>query len=477
MNKKIDENFENSKAKMNGFELETKIKKIISKQKKFFGSGESKKVDFRIKQLKKLKKVIKENEENIVKALKIDFAKSEFETYGTEIGFILEEITYMTRRLKRWARPKKVKTPLTLFPSSSYIYQDPYGIALIIAPWNYPVQLVMAPLLGAVAAGNCTVIKPSEFVPATSAVIAKIIKETFDEKFVAVIEGDVEANKLLLDEKFDIIFFTGSIPVGKIVMEAASKHLTPVVLELGGKSPCIIDKNVDIDKSAKRIAWGKFLNAGQTCVAPDYLMVHEDIKEKFIKSFKEQIKNFYGENPQNSPDYPRIISERHFNRLASFLDDGKIVEGGVTDRDELYIAPTVIEEINWENDVMQDEIFGPILPVLTYSDFDEVIETVNTHSKPLALYIFSTDSKIQDRILNETSFGGGCVNDVIKHLGTPNLPFGGVGDSGMGSYHGKSSFDTFSHSKSILKNNFTMDIPVIYPPYKGKLRILKKLLK
>ncbi|WP_069649917.1 aldehyde dehydrogenase [Caloranaerobacter ferrireducens] len=453
------------------------IKKIIDKQREYFRKGITLDIDFRINMLKVLRRAIIENERLILKALKEDLKKSDFEGYETEIGIVLDEMRYVIKNLRSWAKPKKVKTPITQFISNSYIYSEPYGVTLIIAPWNYPFQLVMAPLIGSISAGNCSIIKPSEYAPYTSKIISKIISENFEEEFIAVVEGGIEVNKALLKEKFDYIFFTGSVNVGKIVMEAASKYLTPVTLELGGKSPCIVDEDADIDLAAKRIVWGKFLNAGQTCVAPDYLYLHKNIKNHFIKSAVKFIKGFFGENPLKSEDYTRIINIKHFNRLKNLLKDGDILYGGDFDEEKLYIAPTIIDNVTWEDSVMQEEIFGPILPLLVFEELDEVIETVNIHPKPLALYYFSNDKEKQERVIKEISFGGGCINDTIVHLATPYLPFGGVGNSGMGSYHGKASFDTFSHKKSVLKKSNLIDIPLRYPPYKGKINLLRKILK
>ncbi|WP_427338396.1 aldehyde dehydrogenase [Caloranaerobacter sp. DY30410] len=453
------------------------IKKLINKQREYFGKGITLDIDFRINMLKVLRRAIIENERLILKALKEDLNKSDFEGYETEIGIVLDEIRYIIKNLRSWTKPKKVKTPITQFISNSYIYSEPYGVTLIIAPWNYPFQLVMAPLIGSISAGNCSIIKPSEYAPNTSKIISKIISDNFEEEFIAVVEGGIEVNKALLKEKFDYIFFTGSVNVGKIVMEAASKHLTPVTLELGGKSPCIVDEDADIELAAKRIVWGKFLNAGQTCVAPDYLYLHKNIKDYFIKNAIKFIKEFFGENPLKSEDYPRIINIKHFNRLKNLLKDGDILYGGDFDEEKLYIAPTIIDNITWEDSIMQEEIFGPILPLLVFEELDEVIKTVNTHPKPLALYYFSNDKEKQERVIKEISFGGGCINDTIVHLATPYLPFGGVGNSGMGSYHGKASFDTFSHKKSVLKKSNLIDISLRYPPYRGKIKLLRKILK
>lgn len=453
------------------------IKDIIKKQRDYFNNGRTRDVDFRIEQLRLLKKTIKDNEDKILNALNKDLKKSYFEGYETEVGILLEEIDYTIKKVKSWAKSKRVKTPITHFLSRSYIHPEPYGVVLIMAPWNYPFQLTIAPLIGAIAAGNCSILKPSEYSNYTSEIIYNIIKENFDEGFVAVIKGGREVNEKLLNENFDYIFFTGSIPVGKIVMEAAAKNLTPVTLELGGKSPCIVDKDIDTKLAARRIVWGKFLNAGQTCVAPDYLLVHEDTKDKLIKDMKEIINEFYGDNPKESPDYPRIINKKHLDRLSNLLNSGNILVGGETDKESLYIEPTIIDNVSWEDSVMADEIFGPILPIIEYRNIEEVIEMVNSYYKPLALYLFSNNKLNIDKIIGNIPFGGGCINDTIVHLASPYMPFGGVGSSGIGSYHGKASFDTFSHKKSILKKSNLFDIKLRYPPYKNKLNILKKLMK
>ncbi len=449
------------------------IKELIDRQRKYFERGITLDINFRINMLKVLKSAIIENEKLILKALKEDLNKSDFEGYETEIGIILDEIGYIIKNLRYWTKPKRVKTPITQFISKSYIYSEPYGVTLIIAPWNYPFQLVMAPLIGSISAGNCSIIKPSEYSPNTSKIISKIISDNFEEEFIAVVEGGIEVNKALLEEKFDYIFFTGSVNIGKIVMEAASKHLTPITLELGGKSPCIVDEDADVELAAKRIVWGKFLNAGQTCVAPDYLYLHKNIKDDFIKNAIKFIKEFFGENPLKSEDYPRIVNIKHFNRLKNLLKDGDVLCGGDFNEEKLYIAPTIIDNITWEDSIMQEEIFGPILPILMFEKLDEVIKIVNIHPKPLALYYFSNNKEKQGRVIREISFGGGCINDTIVHLATPYLPFGGVGNSGMGNYHGKASFDTFSHKKSVLKKSNLIDISLRYPPYKNKINLFE----
>ncbi|MBO0555844.1 aldehyde dehydrogenase [Clostridium botulinum] len=444
------------------------IRNILKKQKSFFEKGYTKDINFRIETLKKLKHNIKMNENNIFKALKIDLNKSEFETFITEIGIVYDEINGAIKNIKKWSKPKKVKTPITNFLASSYIYNEPYGVALIIAPWNYPFQLIMAPLVGAISAGNCVLLKPSELAVETEKIIVKIIKETFSDEYIGVVTGGVKESEALLKEKFDYIFYTGGINVGKIVMRAAAEHLTPITLELGGKSPCIVDKDANIDLAARRITWGKFLNAGQTCVAPDYLVVHRNIKEKLISSIENYIIEFFGENAFESEEYPRIINERHFKRLEGYLKEGKIVSGGKTDISNLYIEPTIIEGINLKNRIMEEEIFGPIFPVIEFEGMDEVIDIIKNNPKPLALYYFSEDKEKQEFIIKNISFGGGCINDTIMHLSTSTLPFGGVGSSGIGGYHGRASFDTFSHKKSILKKSNLIDIKIRYAPLKEK---------
>jgi acyl-CoA reductase-like NAD-dependent aldehyde dehydrogenase len=399
--------------------------------------------------------------------------KPQREAYASEIGMVLHEINYAIGNLKSWAKPRRVRTPRDHFLASSFIYAEPLGVILIIGPWNYPFQLVLSPLVGAIAAGNCSVLKPSEIASASSDVIASLIGHHFEPGFITVIQGGAETTQRLLAEKFDYIFFTGGTRVGKIVMEAAAKHLTPVTLELGGKSPCIVDRDVHIEYAARRITWGKFLNAGQTCVAPDYLLVDRSIKDELLERMKTCIREFYGDDPSRSPDYGRVISERHFDRLSQLLQGGKIIIGGDADAGDRYIAPTVIDHVSWNDEIMQEEIFGPILPVIEYGDLEEAISAINGRPKPLSLYFFSRNRGNQERVLRETSSGGVCINDTIIHLGTRTLPFGGVGESGMGSYHGKASFDTFSHQKSVLRRSFLFDTKLRYPPYRDKLKYLK----
>ncbi|WP_421773132.1 aldehyde dehydrogenase [Gracilimonas sp.] len=452
-------------------------KELLERQRTYFKSGATKSVEFRIHQLQTLKKLLTQHEEEFVQAIYNDFKKPEMETYATELGILHNEISYVLKNLKKWAKPQKVSGILANFPSKNYAIAEPYGSVLVIAPWNYPVQLALLPLVGAIAAGNTAVIKPSELTPHTSAAIKDILGKWFKEEFVAVMEGGVETNQDLLAQNFDYIFFTGSTRVGQIVMEAAAKNLTPVTLELGGKSPCIVDETADLRTAARRIAWGKFVNAGQTCVAPDYLLIQSKVKNKFLEHFKETVRDFYGVNPKLSPDYPRIVNEAHFDRLEGYLGDGEIFYGGKTDRAELYIEPTVLVDVKEGSGVMEEEIFGPILPVLTYEKLADAIDIINSKSKPLSLYLFSKDSDTESVITEKCSFGGGAINDVLAHLGNHHLPFGGVGKSGMGAYHGKYSFDTFSHTKSIMKKPFWLDIPFRYAPYKGKLKWVKRVLK
>ena len=449
------------------------IQKLVKSQKIFIKNGKTMNLDFRLKQLSILEKAVIENETRIISALKKDLGKSAYESFMTEVGFISDEIRLVRKHLKSWSKPHKVRTPLKLFPSLSRIYREPYGVCLIVSPWNYPVQLTLSPLIGAIAAGNCAVIKPSEHSPATSQVLEDIFKDIFPLDYIAVVQGGIDLSTNLLKEKFDYIFFTGSPEVGKIVMTAASENLIPVTLELGGKSPCIVDYNVDIDLASKRIVSGKFLNAGQTCIAPDYLMVHKTVKNDLVSAMVIDLKNFYGNDPQKSPDYGRIINQRHFDRLTRFLETGNIIFGGFTNRDDLYMAPTLIENLTWNDSIMREEIFGPILPIFEFEDLNEVIDQINDRPRPLALYFFSRNKKNKKKILNHISFGGGCINDTVLHVANPHLPFGGVGNSGIGNYHGKAGFETFSHRKSVLERPFCFDIPLRFPPYQGKFKILK----
>lgn len=449
---------------------------IVRKQRQFFNTGQTQNLFFRIELLKRLRDAILENESAIENALKEDLSKPLLETYTSEIGVCLEEIKYAIKHIKSWTKPKKIATPISLFPASSKVYSEPLGVVLIIGAWNYPFQLVISPLVGAIAAGNCAILKPSEMAANTSHLLADIIPKYFEPSVITVIEGGKEVTEQLLEEKFDHIFFTGSTQVGKIIMSAAAKHLTPVTLELGGKSPCIIDADTHLEYTARRIVWGKFINAGQTCVAPDYLLVDKKIKKDLLERIKQCIQDFYGATPETSPDYARIINQNHFNRLCELLNVGDIVVGGDTNPTELYIAPTVIDGMTFEDRVMQEEIFGPILPVIEYTNLSEAIALVNARPKPLALYFFSNNKQHQKQVLQETTSGGVCINDTIVHIAFPGLPFGGVGDSGMGRYHGKTSFEAFSHQRSVLNKSFLVDVKLRYAPYKGKLKLLKWLI-
>ncbi len=452
------------------------IEEIVQSQRNFFETDATKSVPFRINALKNLKESVLKKEKKLYLAMKSDLNKSEFETYMTELGMVLDELRFITEHLSKWTKKRAVHTPIAQFHSRSFQMPEPYGVALIIAPWNYPFQLSLEPLIGALAAGNCAIIKPSAYAPKTSQIIADIIADCFPPKYVAVVQGGRQENQTLLNQRFDYIFFTGSVAVGKLVMESAAKNLTPVSLELGGKSPCIIDKTADLKVAARRLAFGKFLNAGQTCVAPDYLLVHRSVKNQIVEYLKQEITNFYGNTPLDNKDFPKIINEKHFNRLKGLIAGENILTGGETN-DLEQIAPTLLDGITGQSPIMQQEIFGPVLPILTFEEIEEVISFVGTREKPLALYLFTKDSSVEKRILTSLSFGGGCVNDTIIHLATSRMGFGGVGNSGMGSYHGKASFDTFSHYKSIVKKYNWIDLPFRYLPYTDlHLKLLKLFL-
>ncbi|MFD0590087.1 aldehyde dehydrogenase [Paenibacillus sp. GCM10027627] len=460
------------------------VLEMLEEHRNYFRQGMTVSAAFRLEQLGKLKRAIIRYEGDLIEALHRDLRKSEAEAYGSEIGLVLNSISYTMKQLSKWMKPRKVKTPIQLFGTKSRIMAEPYGTVLIIGPFNYPVQLVLEPLVGAIAAGNCAVIKPSESSRHVSAVINRMISDTFDSAYIRVVEGEKEATSALIHSPFDYIFFTGSTGVGKIVMEAASKNLVPVTLELGGKSPVIVDRTANLELAAKRIAWGKCMNAGQTCIAPDYMLVHEEVKEAFVQKLVETIKTFYGEDPMKSPDYGRIINERQFDRLAAILeaDAREIVHGGGVDRLDLYIEPTLIEvgraiDVKVGGAAMEDELFGPLLPIITYENLNDAIRFVQNRPKPLALYLFSEDKAIQERVMGTLSFGGGCVNDTLSHIINHHLPFGGVGSSGIGGYHGKHSFDLFSHHKSVLQRSTRFETGILFPPYKGKLKWIRKVLK
>ena len=445
----------------------------------YFASGETTSYSFRKLQLQKLRKAIEANEADVMDALYHDLKKSPEEAYSTEIGFVYSEISNSLKHLQEWMQPVTVSSPLIIFPSSSKIIRDPLGVTLIIAPWNYPFQLVMAPLIGSIAGGNCSVIKPSEFTPHTSAIIEKIIAEAFSLNYITVATGNGAevVPQLMKQYRFDHVFFTGSISVGRQIALMAADKLVPVTLELGGKSPCIVDKDVNLKVAAQRIAWGKFTNVGQTCVAPDYLLVHESRKNELVELLEKSVHQYYGDNPLQSADYGKIVNENRFNKLESFLSQGSIVFGGETNKEKLYISPTVLENVAETSPVMQEEIFGPILPLYTFKDHQQAIEMVRRMPNPLALYIFTNNAKVEKLYTEKISFGGGCINNTLIHLANAKLPFGGVGNSGVGTYHGKFSFDTFTRQKSVAKTSTWIDPPAKYPPYSGKLKILKWLLK
>ncbi|MBN2853761.1 MAG: aldehyde dehydrogenase [Clostridia bacterium] len=453
------------------------INQIFKKQTEFFHSDQTKSYDFRMTQLNKLYQIIRKNERDILKALNDDLGKPEFEGYATEVGFTLDSIKYFINNLKKWMRDEKVKTPIHQHISRSFIRHEPLGTVLIIGPYNYPFQLIIEPLAGAICAGNTCLLKPSEHASHTEKVIEKIINETFDENYIHVVTGGVETTTELLNLNVNYIFFTGSERVGRIVLEAAAKKLIPVTLELGGKSPAIIDETANLQVAARRIVWGKFINTGQTCIAPDYLYVHKNVKEKFLQLISQTITQFYGANIQENTDYGRIINQRHFDRIVSMIDEDKVYKGGKTDRATRYIEPTVMIDVTWEDKVMKEEIFGPLLPVLDYENIDEVIWLLKNKPKPLALYIFSEKRATQKKVLDQLSYGGGCINDTISHVASPYIPFGGAGNSGVGFYHGKYSFEIFSNKKSILKKTTGIDPDFAYPPYKNKLKLIKKIMK
>jgi aldehyde dehydrogenase (NAD+) len=450
------------------------MKSLIHAQRQYFQTDATKSYQFRIQQLKKLKDVITTHQDAILKALYLDLHKSEFEAYTTEVGFNLRSIHTTIRQLKGWMKKRKYPGELFLPFTKSYVVPEPKGVVLLIGPFNYPFQLVMEPLIGAIAAGNTVIIKPSEFTVETEKILEKLINENFEPHYLHVVKGDAAVTQSLLQERFDHIFFTGSTKVGQIVYEAASKHLTPVTLELGGKSPTIIDKTANLQIAAERIAFAKFTNAGQTCIAPDYVYVQEEVKDKFIQAFKTVIQKRYSDQST----FGHIVSDRHFNRLNQLIHKDKVLLGGHVDANSKFIAPTVMDDVTWKDDVMKEEIFGPILPVLTFSSIDDVINTLKTKEKPLALYLFSEDKKVQEKVWVSLSFGNGAINDALMQVASSHLPFGGVGQSGFGSYHGKQSFDTFSHAKSYIKKSTKVDLPIAYPPYNDmKLKAIKKFIK
>ena len=451
------------------------IQSIVKAQRILFQTGDTLDLNFRLLMLRALKGAIKKWEARIAEALWQDLHKSYEEAYMTELSIVLGEIDNHIKHLKRWAAPKHVYTPLKMMPSRSKVMAEPLGCSLIMAPWNYPVQLLLNPLVGAISSGCTAVLKPSPYVPHVSKVMEEMIKETFAKEYIAVVQGNRDANTALLEERYDIIFFTGSPSLGRRVMRAASEHLTPVVLELGGKSPCIVDKDANIKMAARRIAWGKSLNAGQTCIAPDYLLVHADVKTQFVGALKEEFRNLLGNNPREAKHFVRIVNERAFDRLAGYIQGADVVMGGEYNREERYISPTLIDNVQENSPIMQEEIFGPIFPTVTFSDTNEAIEFVTKREKPLALYYFGESNRNIRKVLKYTSSGGACINDTIMHIANEQLPFGGVGNSGISSYHGKESFMVFSHHKAVVTTTTLLDLPFRYMPYRF-FKLVKGLL-
>lgn len=445
---------------------EQEIKTIVTRQRKYFQTGSTLPVNTRLNALRRLYAAISGSEKEIHEALKKDLGKSGFESYMCETGLVLEEISYMLKHTARFAREKRVRTPLAQFHSRSFQKPSPYGVTLIMSPWNYPFMLTLSPLVDALAAGNTAVVKPSAYSPNTSEVLRKILSQCFEPQYVAVVTGGRAENTCLLHEHFDYIFFTGSQAVGKEVMRNAAQYLTPVTLELGGKSPCIVDQTADIRLAARRVVFGKYLNCGQTCVAPDYIYCQRSVKDAFIKEVQKQIRKQYGRHPLDNPDYGKIINEKHFDRILGLIDEKKVVQGGGSDRKTLRIEPTVMDNVAFSDPVMQEEIFGPVMPILTFDSIDEVIHRVNAMPHPLALYLFTSDKKAEKKVISRCGFGGGCINDTIIHLATTEMGFGGFGESGMGTYHGKIGFDTFTHYKSIVDKKTWLDLPMRYQPYR-----------
>ncbi len=450
---------------------------LVRGQREFFAGGGTRGLEARAEALENLRRLLREGEAELLGALKTDLGKPETEAYLSEIAFVEGEVALARKKLKSWNRPRRVRTGWLTFPASGMIYPSPYGTTLIIGPWNYPLQLLLAPLVGALAAGNTAVLKPSELAPQTSRTLAGLVRKIFDPQLLAVVEGGAETARQLLGEKFDYIFYTGSSRVGRLVMAAAAENLTPVTLELGGKNPCLLDRGFDLKLAARRIAWGKFFNAGQTCVAPDYLLVPEELEVPLIEELKSAVGSFYGDVPRSSPDYGRIVNEKHLDRLAGLLEGAEVAFGGEIDREERYLAPTVVRKVPEGHSLLDEEIFGPILPVLPYDTLDEALNFVSRRPRPLALYFFSTDRKRQRRVIAETASGGVAVNDTISQILPPTLPFGGVGKSGMGSYHGRASFETFSRRRSVLTRSTRLDPRFRYPPYRTPLKTLKKIIK
>ena len=450
---------------------------LIDMQQKFFRTGATRSVDYRIRQLRSLYQVILQYQERIMQALREDLSKSEQESYLTEIGMVLSEISYALRHLRRWSRPKGGGFSLAAPFSVNRVYPEPYGVALVIAPFNYPFQLALSPVVSALAAGNCAILKPSEYAPNTAAVISEMLNNNFEQRLLAVVTGGPEGGQSLLGQDFDYIFFTGGKTVGQKVYEAAARGMVPVTLELGGKSPCLVDASADIEEAARRIVWGKCLNAGQTCVAPDYLLVQDSVKQKLIAEMCRAIEKFYSAAPEQNPDYPRIINQAHYERLCEMLGEGTVVAGGRTNEQELKISPTIIENAPFYSKLMNDEIFGPLLPVIEFSQLEQAYEYISLHERPLALYLFTRRPQVEREVLQKIQFGGGCVNDTVIHLCPHDMPFGGIGPSGIGSYHGKAGFDTFTHYKSVLKTRGRLDLQLRYPPFGKVSPLVQRLLR
>jgi aldehyde dehydrogenase (NAD+) len=450
---------------------------LIGQQRKFFQSGATAPLEFRRAQLMALQNLLIEHESEWLDALRADLGKSPQDAYVSEIGFVLSEIRHALKHLAVWTRPERRRTPLLAWPASSEMRREPFGVALIIGPWNYPLQLLLSPLVGAIAAGNCAILQPSEFAPHTAAVLGQLLGSTFPEEFIAVVQGDQASAAALLLQRFDSIFFTGSTPTGRAIMAAAARHLTPVTLELGGKCPCIVCADAPLASTARRIVWGKFMNAGQTCVAPDHVLVEQAVAGAFLEALKQALRDFYGEDPQQSPDYGRIINRRHFDRLIGFLGDGQIAWGGRHDAADCYLAPTLLTGVPWAAAVMQEEIFGPILPLVEFVDLDEELAKLRGRATPLALYLFTRDAARQQRVLAGSRSGGVCINDTVMHILGKELPFGGLGESGMGAYHGRAGFDCFTHRRAVLRCSSAFEAKVRYPPARGTLPRLKRLLR
>jgi aldehyde dehydrogenase (NAD+) len=477
----MDARSEQDAARINHVPVEEgsklELASLVEAQRRFFRSGATRSLEFRREQLENLKQLVRTNEPRILEALASDLSKPRFEAFASETGFIASELSHALAHLEEWMEPVRVGTPLTFFPASSSIRYEPMGVSLIIAPWNYPFQLVLAPLIAALAAGNCAIVKPSEWAAATSALLSELIAGTFAPELVSIATGGGDVAEALLKQRFDLIFFTGSAATGKLVARAAAEHLTPVTLELGGKNPAIVDERVNLKVTARRLTWGKFFNAGQTCIAPDYVLVPVGLKDDLVSRIQSNVVRFFGDAPQSSADFARIVNHRHFDRILGYLDQGRIVVGGDSDRAQRYIAPTLVDELPPGAKALSEEIFGPVLPIVSYESLDEAIAFTQRHPDPLAVYVFSKNRDTQERILAEVPFGGGAINDALIQFSNPELPFGGRGPSGVGSYHGRFGFERFSHRKSIVEGSTLFDPPLRYPPYSGKLRWLRKLVR